>query len=93
MDNNTKYDNLSKEELQKELQKEENLIDDKRTRLQDLKDALSLHLEQIQRLGYNLEDCICEILRKDIEKEEAYIRRASIKSALRSIKIKEEYFS
>lgn len=46
-------------------------IDENWTRPQDAREALELHLGQLQRLGATLEDSVCEILRRVIAQSEA----------------------
>lgn len=46
-------------------------IDENWTRPQDAREALELHLDQLQRLGATLEDSVCEILRRVIAQSEA----------------------
>ena len=46
-------------------------IEENEIRAEDAKEALELHLHQLQRLGATLEDSVCGILRKVIARSEA----------------------
>lgn len=46
-------------------------IDENWIRPKDAREALELHLSQLQRLGATLEDSVCGILRKVIARSEA----------------------
>lgn len=46
-------------------------IEDNGIRSKDAREALELHLSQLQRLGASLEDSVCGILRKVIARSEA----------------------